>query len=111
VAPRIVTGRRRVLRLARATSALVERLAGARVPRVTRERVEVVHDAYGGAYGRVLPAAADAAALLRRTVGVRLDDTYSAKAFAAALRIARRSEDRTLFWVTFDGRWMEREVE
>jgi 1-aminocyclopropane-1-carboxylate deaminase/D-cysteine desulfhydrase-like pyridoxal-dependent ACC family enzyme len=53
----------------------------------------------------------EAAALLRRTVGVSLDETYSAKAFTAALRIARRSEDRTLFWVTFDGRWMEKEVE
>ena len=67
----------------------------------------MVHDAYGGAYGRVLPAAVEASALLRRTVGTRLDDTYSAKAFTAALRMARRSQDRTLFWVTFDGRWLE----
>src|SRR5919202_1158481 len=60
VAPRIVTGRRRVLRLARATSSLIERITGERVARVTRERVEVVHEEYGGAYGRVLPAAVEA---------------------------------------------------
>jgi D-cysteine desulfhydrase len=111
VAPRIVTGRRRVLRLARATSSLIERITGERVARVTRERVEVVHEEYGGAYGRVLPAAVEAATLMREAVGARLDHTYSAKALAAALRIARQSEDSTLFWVTFDGRWMEKEIE
>jgi 1-aminocyclopropane-1-carboxylate deaminase/D-cysteine desulfhydrase-like pyridoxal-dependent ACC family enzyme len=107
VAPRIVTGRRRVLRLARTTSAFIERLTGERPPPVSRARVQVVHDAYGGAYGRVLPAAVEAAALLRRAVGARLDDTYSAKAFTAALRMAQHGRGSTLFWITFDGRWME----
>jgi D-cysteine desulfhydrase len=107
VAPRVGSNRWRVMRLARATAALIARATGEPVSAPPPSRVEIVHDVYGGAYGRTLPAAQEAATLLRRTVGVHLDGTYGAKAFAAALRIARRTEDRTLFWVTFDGRWME----
>jgi D-cysteine desulfhydrase len=106
VAPRITTNRWRVLRLARATSALITRLTGERLPPLPRQRVRVVHDVYGGAYGRPTAAGDEAAAILQRTAGVRLDATYSAKAFAAALALARRGAGRTLFWVTFDGRWI-----
>lgn len=109
VAPRIATGAARVLWLARRTASLIGRVTGERVPAVRRDRLRVVHDAYGGAYGRPLPEAAAEAALLHRATGVRLDGTYSEKAFHAALRIARRDESRTLFWLTFDGRWMEAE--
>ena len=38
-----------------------------------------------------------------------LDPTYSAKSFAVALERARRAPDeRVLFWLTFDGRWLVR---
>jgi D-cysteine desulfhydrase len=107
VAPRFATGRGRVLYLAARARHFIERHAGARVPRVRASRIEVVHDVYGGAYGRPLPAADDAAALAHEALGVRLDGTYSAKAFAAALALARRGEPRTLFWLTFDARWMQ----
>lgn len=101
VAPRAVSNRRRVLALARATAALIARRTGTAPARVHPERVRVVHGAYGGAYGRPLPEGHAAAERLRERAGLRLDDTYAAKALAAALR----EEGRVLFWVTFDGRW------
>jgi hypothetical protein len=68
--------------------------------------VRVVHDVYGGAYGRSLPAGDRAALMLHEACGARLDATYAAKACAAALTLVP-AEGPTLFWVTFDGRWME----
>jgi hypothetical protein len=54
---------------------------------------------YGGAYGRPLDGAPDTT-----PTGVPLDATYSAKAFVAANEWARK--ENTLFWLTFDSRWM-----
>jgi D-cysteine desulfhydrase len=106
VAPRIGSNRWRVLRIARATAALIESITGERVPLPEPSRVEVVHDAYGGAYGRATAESDEAAATLHRLMGIALDGTYGAKAFAVALRLARRGDGPTLFWLTFDGRWM-----
>jgi D-cysteine desulfhydrase len=107
VGPRIAVNRARLLRLARQTAALIEALAT--LPRGSLPRpgrVEVVHDVYGGAYGRPLAAGEQAAAILHRRAGLRLDATYGAKALAAALDAARRqaAEGPTLFWLTFDAR-------
>lgn len=104
VVPRLVANRRRVLRLTRACAALIARSGGGAVPRVRPEAVEVVHDVYGGAYGRALPAAREAADLVERAADLRVDDTYSAKALLAALRLARARSDPVLFWLTFDVR-------
>ena len=104
VAPRIVSHRRRVLSLARATGRLVRRLTGRRVPAVHASHVTVTHDVYGGAYGRPLAAGDQAAAIFRGVRGATLDATYSAKACAAALQIAAHAEGPTLFWLTFAGR-------
>lgn len=106
VAPRVAVRHGRVLRLARAAGHLIHAETGQHVPAVKRDRVRLVHDVYGGAYGRPLPSARAGAALLERFTGVRLDETYSAKAFAAALALARRDAQHTLFWLTFDARWM-----
>lgn len=104
VGPRLAATRGRALRLAAATGRLIERSAGQRLPRLDPSRLAVDHDVYGGAYGRPLAAGEDAATLLRETSGLSLDPTYSAKAAAAALRLARSSAGPTLFWLTFDGR-------
>src|SRR5262249_48535552 len=107
VVPWIVGRRGRVLRLARRTAALIARTTGVQVPAVGRDAVHVVHEAYGGAYGREVPSARAAAARLSEaTAGrVRLDATYSAKAFEVALRLASR--ERVLFWLTFDARFLD----
>ncbi|HUQ46074.1 MAG TPA: pyridoxal-phosphate dependent enzyme [Gemmatimonadaceae bacterium] len=109
VVPRIVANRARVLRLAVRTHALLERLAGVPLPALDVSRLEIDQGAYGGAYGRECDAARNAATALRDAGGPQLDATYSAKAFGVALERARRAPDeRVLFWLTFDGRWLAR---
>ena len=103
VVPRIVANRRRLLALARSCAKLIARVDGRSVPTVDSSRVLVVNDVYGGAYGRPLPAASSAAADLDATSGILLDDSYSAKAFLAALRLPRG--EPVLFWLTFDGNY------
>jgi len=104
VGPRLFAGRGKVLRLARATSRLIERVTRGNPIAVDPQRIQVDHRYYGGAYARPLAAGVDAAATLMRRVGIRLDDTYSAKAFAAAVNAARDLDGITLFWLTFDAR-------
>jgi D-cysteine desulfhydrase len=107
VVPRVVANRGRVLRLARRTRALLARLADVELPPLDATRFLVDDGAYGGAYGRETPDAQAAAAELRTAGGPLLDATYSAKAFSVALARARHSPDeRVLFWLTFDGRWL-----
>lgn len=107
VVPRAVANRRRVLRLARRTAALLGRLAGVEAPRIERDRLEVEGGAYGGAYGRETEDGRAAAAALGAAGGPALEGTYSAKAFGVALERARRpTHGPVLFWLTFDGRWI-----
>jgi D-cysteine desulfhydrase len=105
VVPRIVGRRGRVLRLARRAAALIEQTTRAKLPSVSPDAVQVAHEAYGGAYGRETPTARTASTLLTDATGVRLDATYSAKAFEVALRLASR--ERVLFWLTFDARLLD----
>ena len=109
VAPRIAANRRRVASLVEEASRLITRVTGERLPRVPKRMVRVVHDVFGGAYGRALPAATDAADLVLDAYGVQLDSTYSAKAFVTALLCAREYPGPTLFWLTFDGRCLDAE--
>jgi len=104
IGPRIGANETRVRSLARSTAAFMHRLGATRIPRLAGDAVKVVHDVYGGAYGRALPAGTEAAHRLEGWRGLALDATYSAKAFAAAIALHRRSEVPTLFWLTFDGR-------
>lgn len=98
VVPAIVARPSRVRRLVRATVRQIER------PHVNfmfsgEPSVEVAAGVYGGAYGRPLPGAP-----AFTSSGVPLDPTYTAKAFVAGLESARTAE--TLFWLTFDSRWI-----
>ena len=104
VVPRIAGGRMRVLALANRVRRYLERLTGEQIPSVQRSRVEILHTVYAGAYGRALPGADSATSLLEKATGVRLDGSYSAKAFTAARALASREKGCTLFWLTFDGR-------
>src|SRR5687768_2585360 len=107
VGPRIGANRFRVMQLVEQTRRLISRYTGRTPPGVRRDRVAVSHDLYGGAYARPHPTAEHAAGLVDALRGWRLDATYSAKAFAAALDIAAAEETPTLFWLTFDARWMK----
>jgi D-cysteine desulfhydrase len=110
VTPRIVANRINVMHLAKRTAALIKTMTGEQVARPDARLVHIAHEMYGGAYGRQGAEASDAARWLDRASGIRLDHTYSAKAFGTALAIARnhKSDDGpTLFWNTFDGRTIE----
>ena len=104
VTPAIVANHFRVRQLISATARLIARLTGERVPSVPTRLLGIVRDAYGGAYGRVVPAATSAARELAEVSDIRLDDTYSAKAFLVARELARHAEGPTVFWDTFDSR-------
>ena len=104
IGPRIGANARRVRALVRATAALIRRISGRDVAPVASDALRVVHDMYGGAYGRPLAAADRAAGQMLGWRGLALDATYSAKAFAAAIAPHNQREDPTLFWLTFDGR-------
>jgi 1-aminocyclopropane-1-carboxylate deaminase/D-cysteine desulfhydrase-like pyridoxal-dependent ACC family enzyme len=103
VVPKIVGRAGRVARLVRATRSLIECCARVRLD-LDVPRICVMNEVYGGAYGRPLDRAENAARTLEQAIGVSLDATYSAKAFAAALDAARIKP--TLFWLTFDSRWL-----
>jgi D-cysteine desulfhydrase len=107
VVPRIVARRGRVLALAGRTARLIERATGTAVPRPEPDRVRIVHEVFGGAYGRATTQGDRAAGWMREATGIALDATYSAKA-AAALRARGPGGGPTLFWLTFDSRWMHR---
>ena len=107
VAPRIGSNRRGVLRLARRTHRLLERLTGERLPAPRTVALRVVHERYGGAYGRPLAAGTVAARFFARAPGLALEATYTAKAAAEALALARTMDGPTLFWNTFDGRLLD----
>ena len=107
VGPRIGANRSRVLRLAEQTRHLIARYTGRIPPAVRGDRVVVSHDLYAGAYARPHPTAEHAAVLVDALRGWRLDATYSAKAFAVALDMASAHGTPTLFWMTFDARWMK----
>jgi D-cysteine desulfhydrase len=106
IGPRIGANRMRVLSLARATRALIARVTEREVPSLTPALLRVLHEYYGGAYGRPLAAGDAAAERMKVWRGLALDATYSAKAFAAAIDTHRDSENPTLFWLTFDGRML-----
>ena len=102
VGPRMFVNRSRVLALARRTARLIERMTGETLPAIAATRLRIVHNVYGGAYGRPLDRARDAANILQSHTGIGLDDTYSAKAWVAALDETRTSKGPVLYWLTFD---------
>jgi 1-aminocyclopropane-1-carboxylate deaminase/D-cysteine desulfhydrase-like pyridoxal-dependent ACC family enzyme len=107
VVPRLVANRSHVRALAGSTASLIERVTKQQVPRVRAGAIRVVHSEYGGAYGRPTAAGEAAARRCRSALRITLDATYSAKALAAALALTESEGGTTLFWLTFDGRWMK----
>lgn len=104
VVPKVVANASRVRRLVSRTATLIERISGAKVPLPRPEAVEIVHDFYGGAYGRETTAGAAVTRRAAEQLAIPVDPTYSAKALAAAVHAAGRDRGVTLFWLSFDGR-------
>jgi D-cysteine desulfhydrase len=106
VVPRLVANEAHVRRLASRTARLIEHITNSTVARPGVSSISVVHDQYGGAYGRETESGRTAAARLLAAYGIALDATYSAKAFARAL--ASADDGPSLFWLTFDPRTLDR---
>ena len=104
VGPRAFVNRRRVFGLANRTALMIERLTGNRLARIEPSRLRIVQNVYGGAYGRPLAASREAANILHSATGIGLDDTYSAKAWVAALDECRTAQGPVVFWLTFDAK-------
>ena len=108
VVPRVVANRRRVLALARRTAALFGERAGVAAPVIDETRFAIEETQYGGAYARETRASRTSQELVLAREGPALEGTYSAKALAAALEHARAAPaERVLYWLTFDGRWLD----
>ena len=114
------SGRRRasrpedVMRLAEGAAHCEDRRR-ARSPRRRRRRfrrcrpehLRIVHDVYGGAYGRPLPAAQQAAEMLKNAIGHSSSTRRTAQRHLLLRFEYPRTEQRTdTFLVTFDGRWL-----
>lgn len=108
VVPRIVANARQVRALVARTARLIERATDARVPRPGAQGVRIVHDFFGGAYGRATREGDRVASDCLERTGIVVDPTYGAKALAAAVALANERQGTTLFWLSFDGRWMAR---
>jgi D-cysteine desulfhydrase len=108
VVPRIVGRRGRVARLAGETAGLIRSATPQETIPLDLElpEIRVIDDVYGGAYGRPLDRASAASQQLSDALGITLDSTYAGKAFVAALEADRGTN--TLFWLTFDSRWVEK---
>jgi D-cysteine desulfhydrase len=107
VVPRVVANQLHVRRLVSRTAHLIERLTHQPVPKPSRPVIRIVHDYYGGAYGRVTDAGAEVSRLCLERTGLAIDPTYGAKALAAAVALSRERSGTTLFWLSFDARWMQ----
>jgi 1-aminocyclopropane-1-carboxylate deaminase/D-cysteine desulfhydrase-like pyridoxal-dependent ACC family enzyme len=108
VVPRVVANRRHVRALVSRTARLIERATGTSIPQLGAQNMRVVHDFFGGAYGRSTAEGERVAADCLERTGIVVDPTYGAKALAAAVMLANERGGTTLFWLSFDGRWMAR---
>ena len=108
VVPRIVANARHVKALVARTARLIELATDTRVPLPDARGVRIAHDFFGGAYGRATPEGDRVASDCLERTGIVVDPTYGAKALAAAVALANERQGTTLFWLSFDGRWLAR---
>jgi D-cysteine desulfhydrase len=67
----------------------------------------ILHDFYGGGYGRVTPEGVEAIKLVKEHENITLDTTYTGKTFAALLHFIKEKgikDEPLLFWNTYNSR-------
>ena len=72
-----------------------------------KEKPMVLHDYYGGAYGKVTPEGVKAVELMKTYENIPLDTTYTGKTFAGLLDFIKQKElsnKVVLFWNTYNSR-------
>ena len=109
VVDRIVTNSANVLAMANATSLRLQKL-GLDAPLITPADFELRHDLFGEAYGEPTAAGAQAMELFSKhtwETGLKLDPTYTAKAFSSITRhapdSAKNGSPVVLYWHTLNG--------
>jgi D-cysteine desulfhydrase len=104
----------RLALLYRQTASMLAGLDGS-FPRTTLDPASVVirHEYYGGRYAQYTGAGMAAAAKAMETEGLKLDGTYTGKAFAALLHDASRAAETgpTLFWHSCNTRPLDAEID
>lgn len=72
--------------------------------KIRDEEINIIHEFYGGEYGRPTKEGIEALRLMRRLEGIKLDLTYTAKTFAALLakKTIVKDKEPLLFWNTFN---------
>ena len=94
---RFFANARSLARLANRTAALLRASGGPDAGHFRARDFDMVHDQFGGGYGRSTPAAEQALARAAEA-GLQLETTYSAKTLAAVFASGRKD---ILFWNTF----------
>ncbi len=105
VVDRVVTNVANILAMTNATSLRLQK-AGIPAPMITPSDFELLDHYFGDAYGEPTQAGSQAIAQMREHQGIKLDPTYTAKAFSAipGERDARQLTDKTvLYWHTLNG--------
>lgn len=91
-----------IRRLMRRTYQYLKRRAPS-LPDITLVTPTLLENYYGAGYGEATPEGLAAMRLLRESCGIELEQTYTAKAFAATLDIARTNPTHdVLYWHTFN---------
>ncbi len=103
-----IAGPKKMMRLARNTLSLLWKLDPS-FPRVqlSKEDFVVRDDCLGPGYAQFTDQSVKAANLMKKETGITLNGTYSAKAFSALLKDARKqilSGKVVLFWNTYNSR-------
>jgi len=97
-----------MVELFRATNALLhEKDASVPLLELDAQQTLIRHEFYGGKYAEYTPEAVEAMRLVHQTEGIRLEGTYTGKAFAALVADAAAGRLRgktVLFWNTYNSR-------
>lgn len=71
------------------------------------DEIHIIHDFYGGAYGRATPEGEEARELVWKTEKISLELTYTGKTVAAMLDYIKKhpemNNDPVLYWHTYNG--------
>jgi 1-aminocyclopropane-1-carboxylate deaminase/D-cysteine desulfhydrase-like pyridoxal-dependent ACC family enzyme len=96
-----------VLRLAKKTLKYMQKQDPS-VPNVKLgDSPTILHDFFGGGYGKVTPEGVEAIELVKEHENIALDTTYTGKTFAALLHFIKEKgikDEPLLFWNTYNSR-------
>jgi D-cysteine desulfhydrase len=108
VATEWITHAKNTVRLANRMAALLRKYDKTiPVVKFGMEDIHIIHDFFGGEYGRITPEGKEALELMQRTEGIKLELTYTAKTLAGLLDFIKRHPELNnaplLFWNTYNG--------